>query len=80
MHEGLYLHDELPALRVLCKSLGGTGSMGSYGGLQFHIGGYTDIQVAVKWSLGGGMGSYGGIKFHARGLAGSGCCSMIYQW
>ena len=38
------------------KSLGGR--MGSYGGLQCHMRGYTDTQGAAPWSLSGTRGSW----------------------
>ncbi len=46
----------IQALRVLLKSLGGR--MGSYGGLQCHMRGYTDTQGAAPWSLSGTRGSW----------------------
>ena len=71
----------IQALRVLLKSLGGR--MGSYGGLQCHMRGYTDTQSAAPWSLSGTRGSwvvssamYEGIYIMQRFRI-SGCCSML---
>ena len=41
---------------VLLKSL--AARIGSYGGLQCHLRGYTDTQGAAPWSLSGTRGSW----------------------
>ena len=66
---------------VQLKSL--AARMGSYGGLQCHMRGYTDTQGAAPWSLSGTRGSwvvfdlmYEGIYNMQRYML-SGCCSML---
>ena len=46
-------------------SLGG--SMGSYGGLQFHVRGLAGSQPVFQWSIDGSIGCYNVLQCHMKG-------------
>ena len=66
---------------VQLKSL--AARMGSYGGLQCHMRGYTDTQGAAPWSLSGTRGSLvvfdlvRCMRVYMQRYMLSGCCSML---